>query len=141
MDKSCRHCDWGRETLPHVLNHCQSNLHKGTHRHNLIVTRVKNAASRKWNILYENQELMGTRLKPDLVLEKNDHLLILDITCPFDDGIETLKKARRDKILKYQLLVDLLSTKYKTVAVDAIVVGSLGSWDPRNDRTMLSLCT
>lgn len=77
-------------------------------------------------MLYENQEVMGTQLKPELVLEKNDHILILDIICPFDDGIEAFRKARRDKITKYKPLVDLLSTSHKSVAVDAIIVGSLG---------------
>lgn len=68
VDRSCSWCEWGRETLPHVLNHCRPNLHKCTHRHNLIVKRIKNASSRRWNVLYENQEVMGTGLKPDLIL-------------------------------------------------------------------------
>lgn len=41
VDRSCEHCVWERETLPHVLNHCRPNLHKCMHGHNLIVRIIK----------------------------------------------------------------------------------------------------
>ena len=50
-------------------------------------------------------------------------------------------KARRAKIEKYQGLAEALRTRFSTVEVDVIVVGSLGSWYPANDRTMKKLCS
>ena len=40
------------------------------------------------------------------------------------------------KIDKYRSLVDELKEKGYTVDLDAIVVGSLGSWDPANERVL-----
>lgn len=136
---SCRHCDYNNETLPHVINHCKPLLQRGTDRHNKIVKRVKTASSRHWN--YENQNVCGTLLRPDLVLEKNGHVIILDVACPFNDGIECFNETRQKKIQKHQPLIEILCRRYKSVFVDAVIVGSLGSWDPKNDRTLKRLCT
>lgn len=129
------------ELLPHVINHCRPLLHRGTDRHNKIVKRIKDAASRRWNILLENLYVWGTGAKPDLVLEKDGHILILDVTCPFDDGIEKFNNFRHQKIEKYKPFVDIFCRKFKSAVVEAVIVGSLGSWDPKNDRVLLRLCT
>lgn len=42
---------------------------------------------------------------------------------------------------KYENLAQALRTKYAEVKVDAIVVGSLGAWDPDNDILMKKLCS
>lgn len=52
--KAFRECGWYLETFPLVLNNCNPNLHRGTRRHK-IVARIKEAASRKWKIISENQ--------------------------------------------------------------------------------------
>lgn len=129
-----------RETLPLVINHCRPLLQKCTDRHNKIVKRI-NASSKRWILLYDNQSIHGTGLKPDLVLDKNGHVLILDIACPFDNGIECFHEIRRKKVQKYKPLIDVLSRQYKTVAIEAIIVGPLRTWDPKNDRILLRLCT
>lgn len=141
VDHSCRLCKKHRETLPHVINHCNPLLHRGTHRHNLIVNRIKEASKRHWNLLSENQMVTGTRLKPDLILEKNGHLLILDVTCPFEDGADAFKDARSIKREKYKPLLKHFGSHYKSIQIEAIIVGSLGSWDPKNDRILLRLCS
>lgn len=89
----CRHCEFGYESLPHVINHCRPLFHRGTEICNKIVKRFKDGSSHQWNILYENQPVRGTGLKVDLVLEEKDHVLIFNITCPFDDGIDKFNDA------------------------------------------------
>lgn len=136
----CRVCKEHKETLPHVINHCQPLLHRATARHNKIVERVKNAAC-GWKILYENQPIHNSGFKPDLVLLRHGHIMILDVTYPFDDGIGCFNKAHKDKCEKYKPLLDYFKNKYKSVTIDAIIAGSLGSWDPKNDRVLIRFCT
>lgn len=140
-EKSCRVCGWDTETLPHVLNHCSPALHRGTSRHNKIVNRVKEAAPRKWKIISENQLISNTGLKPDLVLAQGKKLLILDVTCPYYNGYHGFTAARAAKIEKYQPLIQCFKPTFSDIQIDAIVVGSLGSWDPENDKVLLQLCT
>lgn len=54
-EQQCRWCSF-RETIPHILNHCKIRLGNSiTDRHDRIMTRLKNAASRIWKILKEHQ--------------------------------------------------------------------------------------
>lgn len=138
--RSCREGGWLSETLAHMLNHCIY-LPYGTRRHNKVVARVKNAALCKRRVLSQNQMISNTGLKPDFVLCKGNDLLIVHVTCPFDDGYESFINARKEKENKYKPLINHFKSYYTNVQVEAIVVGSLGSWDPRNDRVMLKLCS
>lgn len=63
------------------------------------------------------------------------------MTCPFENGPSAFADARREKENKYAPLVEELKKKYGTVRVDAVVVGSLGSWDPLNDKVLLRICS
>ena len=139
-NKSCRRCGYESETLPHVINHCMRYAEIITRRHNAIVSRVKKAAQQRFTILAENEAVVGN-LRPDLILVKNNKASIIDITIPFDNRMGAFEEARRAKEEKYAGLAEALHTRYSTVEVDAIVVGSLGSWDPANDRIMKRLCS
>lgn len=123
------------ETLPHVLNfHCRPFLPPITRRHNAIVERIKKAASGMWKIVSANQPVGRNRLRPDLMLQKCDDVLLLDVAFPFENGNVTFDVARLIKERKYAPLVAELSSRFRTVRFDAIIVGSLGSWDSANDR-------
>lgn len=135
----CRVCKDFKETLPHVINNCRPELHRGTRRHNKIVKRIKDAA-RNWRVLSENQFIADSGLKPDLVLANGDELIILDVACPFDNGYNKFLAKRKEKIDKYLPLKEHFHN-YKNITIDAIIVGSLGSWDPKNDKTLLKLCS
>lgn len=139
--RKCRHCTFEWETLPHVINHCRPLLPRITERHNKIVKRIKEAASSRWEVISENRYVNGTSLKPDLVLARCDQALIIDVACPFDEGIEKFNNTRSEKIEKYRPLINTHSYKYKSISVDAVIVGSLGSWDPKNDRILTRVCT
>lgn len=111
-----------------------------THQHNNIVTTTKNAAAGNWSILLENQRKGFNNLRPDVVLKKNDEVLILDVTCPSENRAETFDEVRRVKE-KYNPLIEELRRKYKSARADAIVVGSLVSWNPRNEKILGRICS
>lgn len=139
-NRSCRRCGYESETLPHVINHCMRYSDIITRRHNAVVSRVRKAASSRFTILAENQVVEGN-LRPDLVLVKDGNAVILDITIPFDNKADAFSEARRAKQEKYRGLAEALSARYEKVEVDAIVLGSLGSWDRENDKAMRRICS
>lgn len=84
----------------------------------------------------------GTQnFRPDLVIQKGRDILIIDVTVPFDNGLESFKEARRIKEVKYRDLAIELSVGGKNAVVQAIVVGVLGSWDLDNNKTIRRLCS
>jgi hypothetical protein len=106
----------------------------------IMVNRVRIAAERKYTILAENEVILGN-LKPDLVIVKNNKATIIDITVPFENRMDALNQARLLKLQKYEDLARALSGRFAEVKVDAIVLGSLGSWDPENDKVMRTMCS
>ncbi|GFT54659.1 uncharacterized protein NPIL_635991 [Nephila pilipes] len=53
--------------------------------------------------------------------------------------LKSFAKARQGKIDKYLPIVEHLRREGKVAHVDAIVVGSLGSWDPSNDAALAQM--
>ncbi|XP_071039094.1 uncharacterized protein [Parasteatoda tepidariorum] len=108
-------------------------------RHNNIVDRVKNAALYKdrFNILYENQVVPNCGGKrPDLVLARGDKAYIIDVTIPFENQKDSFRAARQRKIDAYKNVEQELRKTYKSVETNAIIVGSLGSWDTLNNPVL-----
>lgn len=70
-----------------------------------------------------------------------DPEVIIDVTVPFDNGMEAFDAARNEKVTKYNSLAQELSLRGKNVVVEAVVVVALGSWDPANDRLMKRICS
>lgn len=58
----------------------------------------------------------------------------------FENGDNAFLEARKEKERKYAGLVQDLRGKYSSVLAEAIIVGSLISGDPRNDRILGRLC-
>lgn len=85
----------------------------------------------------------GSNKHPDVVLIKDDDVLIIDVAITFENGSKAFDEIREIKIKKYHHIASKLrkTKKYKTVSVEAVVVGAPGSWDPRNDRICHRLCT
>jgi hypothetical protein len=111
-----------------------------TRRHNAVVNKVRKAAESKFTILAENEVVLGN-LRPDLVIVKSNKATIIDITVPYENMMEALNQARLLKLQKYEDLARALSGRFAEVKVDAIVLGSLGSWDPENDKVMRTMCS
>ena len=87
-------CGFPSETLPHVLNSCMPQSNKLRKPHNDIGERIKRAATGRWEVIGENQKLGTEDLRPDLVLKKDNDILILDITVPFENDHDAFKNAR-----------------------------------------------
>lgn len=138
----CKHCKDPFEGLPHVLCHCNDYLQKITSRHDLVVDRLAKASSGSWTILKKNQPLAKSPKRPDLVLVKGfDVAMVLDVAVTFENGPSAFNEAREIKLKKYQSIAKELKKSYKEVSVEAVVVGALGSWDPKNDRVCHRICT
>lgn len=115
-------------------------------RHNALVDRIKTAAlGRHWKVTAENQRVprADSVLKPDLVIEKDNELLIIDVTCPFENTEAAFTEARTEKEMKYADLAAEMRAlpRYNRVTVHAFIVGPLGSYDPHNERLMKRLAS
>ncbi|GFV08514.1 retrovirus-related Pol polyprotein from type-2 retrotransposable element R2DM [Trichonephila clavipes] len=138
----CRKCGYARETIPHVLNHCKIHSTAWRRRHDAIQNRVLKAIPSHLGTITINKKFPGisSTLIPDLVLRKHDgETVIVDFTVAFEDRYDSLVAARNAKLLKYQPILESLRAAGKPAYLDAIVVGSLGSWDPANDTVLLRL--
>lgn len=96
FDRRCRKCGLD-ETLSHVLNHCMVRSQIYLNIHNGVVKRIKKTASGRWLIVDENQVVGSKNQRPDLVLIKKNDVFILDITCPFENGLIASDDARIEK--------------------------------------------
>ena len=115
-----------------------------TKRHNEIVDRIKDSALfLNWSVLSENQPLPHSNLtaRPDLVLTRGEEALIVDVNCPFENGERAFEEAREEKISKYQDVARFLRGTYRKVSVEPFIVGSLGSYDPKNQSLTRRIAT
>lgn len=85
--------------------------------------------------LKKNQPLAGSSLRPNLVLVKNDVVMILDVAVT-----SAFNKIRNLKINKYQKIAKNLKNFYNEISVEAVIVFALGNWDPENDRRCYRIC-
>lgn len=70
-----------------------STLYKKSH--NAVVQRIKRAVMGMWCTVSDDRAVGSAILRPDLVLKKNRDLLILDVTVPFENGLEAFAVVRR----------------------------------------------
>lgn len=89
----------------------------------------------------ENQAVDNSLLRPGLIVVTDNNVIIIDITVTFEDEPEAFRITRPQKLEKYAELKSELLKKYDSVDLDAIVVGSLGSWDVDNDKPVRRLCS
>uniref|UniRef100_H3GYD4 Reverse transcriptase domain-containing protein n=1 Tax=Phytophthora ramorum TaxID=164328 RepID=H3GYD4_PHYRM len=151
-NKTCRDptCS-SAETLPHVLNHCASNMDAIRQRHDdaleQIGSKIRGALDRAKSPteLRLNQtvpEYTGAALRPDIVLRNvaAKTMAIADLAVTFEDQAagarhSSLQLSHDHKTLKYQPVVAELRHKGWRVQIGAIVYGSLGSVQPSNFKT------
>lgn len=89
----------------------------------------------------ENQVVGSKNQRTYLVLIKINDVFILDITCPFENGLIVSDDARLEKSTKYAKLAIVLSTSSDNTKIEAIVVDFLGSWEVKNDKILKRLCS
>ena len=127
-DATCRHCPSHPETLPHVVCHCPPHMIQIRGRHNSIVELLTNAI--RFGKITTDRTIAESnlRLRPDIVVEEDNHVLIIDVTCPFDNDDDALSNAAVAKVNKYQPLKEFLVSRGKSCKIYSFVVGALGSW-------------
>ena len=127
VPSNCRKCSVADETLPHILNHCKPNMTKIRDRHNSIVTRLSNAI--KSGVVRIDQQVPGItdECRPDIVIEDDNDVLVIDVTCPFENGENALAEADYNKVIKYEHVKRHYQSIGKRCSVHGFVIGSLGS--------------
>ena len=131
-DPTCRHC-LQPETLLHVICHCRPHMVQIRDRHNSIVTRLTNAI--RFGKITTDRTIAESnlRLRPDVVVEEGNRVMLIDVTCPFDNDTDALSEAANAKVLKYQPLKEFLESKGKSCEIYPFVVGALGLWFKQNE--------
>ncbi|GBN97606.1 hypothetical protein AVEN_109603-1 [Araneus ventricosus] len=104
--------------------------------HNGIQNRVVDAAENSFAEIFSvNQKIVKSiNLRPDIILKLNNKIYIVDVTCPFENFLQSIERAKREKLRKYAPLLDLLLPYASSVEIVPIVVGAFGCWDPGNDK-------
>ena len=129
-DRSCRRCCQGSEDAFHVLNNCREGLVLATSRHDAVLGLLHQLLTRKGLTASINRAVPGQSLRPDVELQFAGARLMLDVVVSYDTP-SNMEAAFRRKVDKYMTLGNILP----------LVVGSLGSWYPRNDeiRSLLNI--
>ena len=122
-DKSCRRCCQGLEDGHHVLNNCREGLVLATSRHDTVLSLLHRLLTKKGLTVSINRAVPGQSLRPDVELQYAGARLMLDVAVSYDTPA-SMEAAFRRKVDKYMTLGNILP----------LVVGSLGSWYPRNDE-------
>ncbi|GBN97327.1 hypothetical protein AVEN_34546-1 [Araneus ventricosus] len=130
---ACRRCD-ECDLEAHVLNHCKGRSRGWQLRHNSISDRLKQALLFDGcALISENQSIGPDNLHPDLVFRKGNDIFIIDVTCPFENRLEAFSDARKHKLDKYAPLIPYFANMGLNASIIPILVGALGSWDPKNN--------
>ncbi len=64
---------------------------------------------------------------PDIVIEKDNAVTIIDVCCPFENGKEVVEEASARKEVKYEHLQSHFEAQSKSCAVFGFAVGALGA--------------
>jgi hypothetical protein len=136
---SCRICNSNPETLPHVLCHCPTNLVDIRERHNAVLSRLSKAI-RFGNVSIDKQiPDLDDECRPDIVIEENNEVSVIDVVCPFENGHDALTNAENRKVEKYRHLIHHFHQRGKVCRVFGFVVGALGGWHPNNEAVLNNL--
>ena len=101
-----------------------------TERHNAVQNLLVGLLGKYGHSVDVNKQIAGSNLRPDIVIMSTEQRILIDVTVTWDDP-DSLERARKEKISKYQHLRQILP----------LVVGALGSWPPETEelRTTLQL--
>ncbi|KAK4028006.1 hypothetical protein OUZ56_017169 [Daphnia magna] len=123
QDTSCRRCGKENETGFHVLNHCEEGLQLATKRHNTIQDLLESLLVKQGHDVTINNAIPGQRLRPDVEFQLSGSRVMVDVVVCYDQpgSMENAYQRKYDKYSSHGRILPL-------------VVGSLGSWYPRNDE-------
>uniref|UniRef100_A0A914Z4N0 Uncharacterized protein n=1 Tax=Panagrolaimus superbus TaxID=310955 RepID=A0A914Z4N0_9BILA len=117
-----------------------------TIRHDAIVGRLiegfKQKKKKTQEILLDKIiPITASTLRPDITIidEKKKEVILIDITCPYENLPAAFCKAREKKLEKYQPIKAELEDQGFNVFLDAFIIGSLGGYDPENYKCLAAL--
>lgn len=108
----CRRCGEKPETAFHICQECESVHLSRTERHNYVSRQVARLIRKRNPALTVREEPRfttrdGVRLKPDLVIESDDQVMVIDLAIVWDANEGVLRHKAREKGAKYSVLKDL----------------------------------
>lgn len=80
-------------------------------------------------------------VRPDLVVRHDGKIFLIDVTVPFENAENAFEAARKHKLERYAALKSEVIAKVGPCSIVPFVVGSLGSWDPCNDKFLDLVCS
>ncbi|KAK4013385.1 hypothetical protein OUZ56_025914 [Daphnia magna] len=107
----------------HVLNHCEEGLQLATKRHNTIKDLLGSLLVKQGHDVTINNAIPGQRIRPDVEFQLSGSRVMVDVVVCYDQpgSMENAYQRKYDKYSSHGRILPL-------------VVGSLGSWYPRNDE-------
>ena len=133
---TCKGCTGNVETQEHCLSVCTGNMQEMRKRHNAIVERLVKAVPQTLGTKFLDQTVPGCDSlgRPDVVIldDKDKKAYLVDVAVPCETP-ENLKASRARKLDKYAGIKAKLEEKGYDTVLDALLVGSLGTWDREND--------
>ena len=119
----------------HGLTGCREFKNNYSARHNTLVENIapelphvmavdKTIGSTFKELGLSSSEHPKLNLKPDIVLRHENEVTIIDVASPYDLYIENFYQA---KLNKYYCIRDLFQQNGLKCAIDAIIIGSLGT--------------
>ena len=144
--KTCRRCGLADETLIHILQTCPITQGMRCQRHNNVCRKVAEKLRSKGFQVFAEQGIPSPGLqtnisRPDLIARRDDEALVLDVTCVYETGKDSLHDAYRRKVHRYESLAETIKQHYQVqrVTFHGLCVGSRGSYDPKHLSTWYSL--
>lgn len=142
-NKQCRRCHQKPETQNHVLATCPPMARAITARHNWVCGQLaKELRANDYQVIEEPliQIPSGDRLKPDLVVVKDNHIDIVDVQIPYENRTDNVSTSYEYKMHKYEPLLETAKLKYgaQSARVRPVIIGARGTWCARQDSTFLS---
>ena len=140
MELKCRRCDLTEDQV-HVINLCFKGNYIRIQKHNKVQNRLVSLLRTKLKDIEVNTSPheVQTTLRPDIIIRRPDEIMLLDVKIPWDSS-DTIKAARLANKEKYRgLAADIQSATGKYTHVETFVVGSLGTWDKRNNDVLRGL--
>ena len=110
-----------------------------TTRHNKIVDRLTNAVRSGSISTDKTVQDSGSPVRSDIVITNENHVTIIDVCCPFENGPEAMEEAVARKEVKYNHLKTFFEAQGKSCNVFGFAVGALGTWFPGNEQVLTAL--
>ncbi|KAG5868428.1 hypothetical protein JTB14_029044 [Gonioctena quinquepunctata] len=142
---NCRQCGTQLETLGLIIGMCRYTKPSRIRRHNEICELIVAESTKQGPAVAVTVEPTliapcGGNLKPDLVIQSQGRVFVVDVTVRHEDG-DGLATGRNSKIEKYSQLLPQLRQRYQTAEAKVlpIVVGTRGAMPRESTRCLAKL--